>query len=160
MRCSCSVRILKQDTVLLSPLRPCHKRKIQVNVLHRFVYHTLTVISSSCLTNSVTKSVSLSLSSGHICQPVSGGRSVFRLQHWWLQVSGWHDSAYPTQPEVALRLLYCSHQQETTFCVHLLPKGKDEKKRLCEGGMRFTAIKGERLGKKDRLMSISNREAK
>lgn len=61
---------------------------------------------------------------GHICQPVSGGRYVLCLQHWRLQVSGWHDSAYPTQPEIPLCILYCSHQQETTFCLHLFSKGE------------------------------------
>lgn len=71
-------------------------------------------------------SVPPSLSAGHICQPVSGGRPLFRLQHRRLQVSGWHDSAHPAQPEDTLRLLHRSHQQETTFCLHLLPKGEDE----------------------------------
>lgn len=66
----------------------------------------------------------VSFVTGHICQPFSGGRYVLCLQHWRLQVSGWYDSAYPTQPEIPLCILYCSHQQETAFCLHLFPKGE------------------------------------
>lgn len=66
--------------------------------------------------------------SGHICQSLPGGRSLFRLQHRRLQVSGRHDSAHPTQPPVPLRVLHRPHQQETAFRVHVFPKGKDEGK--------------------------------
>lgn len=66
----------------------------------------------------------MSPATGHICQPVSGGRHVFCLQHRWLQVSGRHDSAHPAQPEVPLCVLHGSHQQETTVCLHLFPEGE------------------------------------
>lgn len=83
----------------------------------------INTVSWSDQTNSATL---LSFSPGHFCQSVSGGRSLFRLQHRRLQVLGRHDSAHSAQPQVALRLLHCPHQQEASLRLHLCPEGEQE----------------------------------